>query len=364
MKRTIVPPDGRWDHYLSFFDTLDKAKVPIDSRWRSFILYLREIKEYNHLSDAQKVQVQTLLTKVLEKQDFSEQNLKILLTEYHTVVVTPYKKQLTELLREASAMLSGFQKLLVERCTDITKLEDESVNIVMDENDTEHSSSGVILKLHEAFSRVKGRLEDDMRNLETLATCDGVTQIANRRKFDQFMTAAVERWLSEARPIYLTLFDIDHFKRFNDEHGHAVGDQVLTVIGMHLQKILTRFDENKNEVLAARYGGEEFVLAVSGPEAKTLISATEECRAWIEQFNFLVRDPNGNVVKSGLRITVSAGVATALTKWQGAHLANLIDNADKALYFAKHHGRNRTVLFLDDESGFSQITPEGNPPIE
>ena len=152
------------------------------------------------------------------------------------------------------------------------------------------------------------------------------------------------------------LFDIDHFKKFNDEHGHRIGDQVLAVVANHLKKGIEHFAKD-NGVLAARYGGEEFALAVSGPDAQQLIQAADKCRKVIKKFNFLIRDAEGNVVESGLHITVSAGVASAWQGWHGAHLANLIDNADKAMYFAKQSGRDRTVLFqADKEDAFALIT--------
>ncbi|CAK7032579.1 MAG: hypothetical protein DELT_00422 [Desulfovibrio sp.] len=345
--------EGHWDGYLNLFEMFDRAGIPHDSRWRSLLLYLREIKDYTHLSDAQKANVQGLLTSALEEQNFTDERLNKILKDYQEIVVKPYKVKVDALVREAADVIGGFQRILTTRCGDLSSLEEESVSII--------SSDGLdsiesINKLRNAFSKVKTRLEEDIRNLEQLATRDGITNIANRRGFDLFMDNAIRKWLSEKRPLCLALLDIDHFKRFNDEHGHRIGDQVLAVVGAHLKKVLREFEEGNN-VLAARYGGEEFALVISGQDADKLAAATEKCRNLIKNFNFLIRDADGNVVESGLHITVSAGVATLWENWQNAHLENLIDSADKALYFAKQSGRDKAFAFCPgSEQGFSLLT--------
>lgn len=330
----------------------DKAGVPADTRWRSLLLYFRDIKDYNHLTDAQKVSVQKLLTEVLGEKHFSDAELDAILKAYHAIMTRPQQTKIDELLREATEIIAGFQKIISSRYGALNSLEEETVSIVTDELSDPGMAIG---KLRTAFSRVKFLLEEDIRNLEQMATLDGVTNIANRRAFDDFLASAVGKWLSENRPVSLAFFDIDHFKRFNDEHGHRIGDQVLSVVGRHLKRALRDFS-GRNSILAARYGGEEFALVVSGPDAPELAAATERCRQAIQRFNFLIRDSEGNVVESGLHITVSAGVASAWKGWRGKYIENLIDNADKAMYFAKQSGRNRTVEFLpDSEDAFSLI---------
>lgn len=351
MRKYASPTECR-DTYLSLFDMFDKAGVPPESRWRSLLLFFREIKDNNQLSDAQKISVQLLLTKTLEQRDYSEKHLHAVLKDYHAILVKPYKTQVDSLVREAAGVVSDFRKMLSTRYGDIASLEEETITIVTDAEDNADS----IAKLRMAFSKVKNLLEDDIRNLEDLTTLDGVTKITNRRGFDLFMSGAIERWLKESRPLALALFDIDHFKRFNDEHGHRIGDQVLTVVGTHLKKILSEFDDS-TDTLAARYGGEEFAIAVSGPGASILPAITKKCCEMIKKFNFLIRDADGNVVESGLHITVSAGVTAANSRWEGAYLENLIDNADKAMYHAKKSGRDACYEFKSDcENPFELIT--------
>lgn len=353
MKLPTASSQSIREQYLNLFTMFDRAGVPADSRWRSLLLYFREIKDYNHISDAQKVAIQELLTGALTQKDFSDQRFFEILKKYHTIVVKPYQGKVEELLREASEVITGFQEIVTSRYGDLNSLENESVSIIEDETD----STIAIAKLRTAFSKVKTLLEQDIRNLEQMATLDGLTGLANRRAFDLFMNEAVEKWLSEERPLMLALFDIDFFKKFNDEHGHRIGDQVISVVGKHLKNAAKSFTGD-NHVMAARYGGEEFALVVSGQDASDLVDAAEKCRDTIKRFNFLIRDSEGNVVESGLHITVSSGAASIVKEWRGAYVANLIDNADKALYFAKQAGRNKVVKFVSNgDKNFVVVTP-------
>lgn len=307
-------------------------------------MFFREIKEDNHLSDAQKIAMQSLMASVLEGRDYSYERFDVVLKEFHSIMVKPLKSQVDSLVLEATGVISEFQKMLSARYGDIVDLEEESITILASNEDGTDS----IGQLRMAFSRVKNLLEDDLRHLEDLITVDGLTQLTNRRGFDIFMKVVVDKWLSESRPLALALLDIDHFKRFNDEHGHRIGDQVLSVVGTHLKQALKDFDSSNN-VMAARYGGEEFALVVSGPDAERLGAATHKCCSMVKKFNFLIRDADGNVVESGLHITLSAGVTAARPEWRGAYVENLIDNADRALYHAKKAGRDKIFEFRPQE---------------
>lgn len=355
MRRSIASTESNWDEYLTLFSMFDRAGVPVDSRWRSLLLFFRDTKDHKQLSDTQKIAIQSLMTSILENKDYSEKRLDAVFADYLSILAKPHQVKIDALLREVSDVIAEFQKMLSIRCGDISSLEKETVTVVNEDFTCNGDASYSVGKLRTAFGRVKSLLENDIRNLEDMATHDGMTGLANRRAFNMFMDAAITRWLAEDRPLMLALFDIDYFKRFNDEHGHRIGDQVLSVVGTHLKKAIADFDK-PNDTIAARYGGEEFVLAVSGSDAARLVDVTEKCRNVIKKFNFLIRDADGNVVESGLHITVSAGVAAAWKGWPGAYLENLIDSADKALYFAKQSGRDRAVFFRpEEENSFSLI---------
>ncbi|MEO7425341.1 MAG: sensor domain-containing diguanylate cyclase [Fibrobacteria bacterium] len=175
----------------------------------------------------------------------------------------------------------------------------------------------------------KARMYTEM---EKLATIDGLTQIANHRKFQDIMTMELERSQRYNTPLTLLLMDIDHFKKFNDTYGHPVGDLVLQMVAKALQGSI------RNTDYCARYGGEEFVVVlIQADEAQSRILA-ERIRNAIETLQI---ENDGKI----LRVTVSIGSATFSV--DAANKQELIDNADKAMYSSKQNGRNRVSYFSE-----------------
>ncbi len=337
----MPPKKSTTEVYKSILEMLSRAGVPDDTRWCSLVFYFREMKDYSHLSDSQKARIQALLSETLEKRDYSEERLYKVLSEYQGILVESYKLKIDDLLREASAVIGNFHQLLSARYGNINDLENFTLRSVEETSD----ESALVEKLRGAFNGVKSLLENDIRSLETLASRDGLTNLANRRALDAFLEPAVTLWEQKRRPLAVAMFDIDHFKNFNDQHGHRIGDQVLQVVGKHISRMAAPLTANNGQALAARYGGEEFVLAVSGPGVDALPKIVGEILAAVRNFNFLIRDANGNVVENGLHITISAGIALCNPDWRGSFLENLMDSADKALYQAKKDGRDRALIF-------------------
>lgn len=323
----------------------DDAGVPNDPRWRSLFLYFRALADYPHLSDAQKNKAQRLMTETLTSRDFSEKRLAYVLDEYYSGVTENYTSAMEELFREAAGMVQSFKELLVKRCGDLSSLEETTVQVIEDGGDEE----SMIARLRGAFSQLRLVLESDIRRLDSLAMQDALTGLGNRRCFDEFMSRAVAAWLGGNTPLALAIFDIDYFKKFNDTHGHRIGDQVLVVVGKQLSRIAEKYTDS-NDILCARFGGEEFVVVVSGSGALKMDAIAEEIRQAVRGYNFLIRDTEGNIVERGLQISVSGGIAEAWNGWKGAHLENLIDSADKALYFAKQKGRDRCAVYLPQDN--------------
>lgn len=339
--------------YQNFLEMLINVGVPNDARWCSLILYFREMKDYTHFSNGQKSAILALLAETLSKKQFSESDLHNVLSEYKKIAVGPCIKTVDELMREASSMISSFQELLTTRYDNIHNLEELTINVVESELDQEK----LVAKLRNAFKSVKSQLENDMRSLEHLATCDGLTTIGNRRAFDAFLTKALEPWAARGRQLGMALFDIDFFKRFNDEHGHRIGDQVLQLVAKYIARSAQTLIDDSSESLAARYGGEELALLVSGPEATRLPEIAESIRLAICNFNFVLRDTDGKVVEDSLHITVSVGVARCRQEWGASARDSLVDYSDKAMYAAKQAGRNRTMVYAPKaKEGFRLVT--------
>ena len=179
----------------------------------------------------------------------------------------------------------------------------------------------------EELRRTNARLAELNAELEASATTDGLTQLANRRHLDRRLAEEVERAHRYDAPLSVLLFDVDHFKRVNDEHGHAAGDAVLRALGQHLRDSVRIMD------LTARYGGEELVVLAPSTPADSARVLAERLRVGIAALAIETGDAT-------LSVTVSIGVAT-LTPAQGG--AALLAAADAALYEAKKSGRDRVV---------------------
>lgn len=171
-----------------------------------------------------------------------------------------------------------------------------------------------------ALERV-GRLEQEVH-------IDELTGIANRRYFDRMLRGVLAAFTRDHTPFGVLMIDIDHFKRFNDEHGHETGDEVLRFVAQTLGHACRANDT------PARWGGEEFAVIVDGVDAAGLRVAAERVRAMIEAAG-LQRDGRD------LSVTVSVGAAMG----DGLErAATVMERADAALYTSKQQGRNRVTL--------------------
>jgi diguanylate cyclase (GGDEF)-like protein len=175
------------------------------------------------------------------------------------------------------------------------------------------------------------------RALESRASRDGLTTLYNRQHFDQVLEREWRRATRLAPPtLSLLLVDVDHFKRYNDRYGHPAGDDCLRAIAKALAEMARREDD-----VVARYGGEEFVLVLPNTPMENAAFLAERICRHIETLAVAHDGSPCGVV------TVSIGCATGggqRAEGAAAGPAQLIDSADRALYEAKHLGRNRVVI--------------------
>lgn len=181
------------------------------------------------------------------------------------------------------------------------------------------------------------------RMLERLANIDGLTELANRRRFDEVFEAEWKRARSSGRPLSLALLDIDCFKQYNDHYGHPAGDRVLRSVARTAASFMRRPVD-----LAARYGGEELVLLMPDTPAQYAQQLVGEMCQAIEQ---LMIAHGASVVAPVL--TVSMGGAT-LGEEGDESAAELLEAVDHQLYRAKHAGRNRVSWRDTIEPGVAQ----------
>lgn len=184
----------------------------------------------------------------------------------------------------------------------------------------------------------KGKLDQFSRELARLSREDVLTGLANRRHFNETFQIEWDRARRQQQPLALIFVDIDHFKPFNDTHGHLEGDRVLSEVGRALRSVLRRPGD-----MAARYGGEEFVVLLPGTPREGALEVAEQVLEAIRALSIPHRASS-----VGQALTASAGVA-ALVPLPGMRSAQLIARADEAVYAAKAAGRNRVVPAQDAE---------------
>ena len=181
-----------------------------------------------------------------------------------------------------------------------------------------------IRKLHES-------LKEKNRQLEEMANRDGLTGLYNHRYFQETISKDFQRAVRYHESLSCVMFDIDHFKKFNDNYGHQAGDMVLKTLGGLIKELVRGSD------LPARYGGEEFVLLMYHTAPKEALMVAERLRKAVEQHKFQADD-------MVLTVNISVGVAS-FPHQEIADAKTLIECADKALYRAKEEGRNRVIVF-------------------
>lgn len=174
--------------------------------------------------------------------------------------------------------------------------------------------------------------------LSTLALTDGLTELANRRAFDEALEREWKRTLREGSQISLLLLDLDHFKEFNDQYGHQVGDDCLRAVAGAVRGAVRTTD------IAARYGGEEIAVILPSTNTAGAVEVAEKVRSAVEALQ-ITHEGNS---EGGGWVTASVGVATALSRQGGTMRMpeSLLLAADNALYKAKREGRNRVATAL------------------
>jgi diguanylate cyclase len=224
-------------------------------------------------------------------------------------------------LETASGKLAGEQggedlKQLINRVLTQTRVMAEQ------SRDVEH-------QLNESSAQIT-QLREQLEIARSEAMTDALTGLANRKLFDATLRQTAMEAMETGQHLCLLLFDIDHFKKFNDSFGHNIGDQVLKLLASVLRESV------KGQDTAVRYGGEEFAVILPNTELKGALTVAENIRRRIIGKELIDRKSGDRLG----RITVSAGVAQFAP---GEPLRELVERTDRALYAAKNSGRNRVV---------------------
>jgi diguanylate cyclase len=193
--------------------------------------------------------------------------------------------------------------------------------------------------LEERLTLSKTEINNLQQSLEAIRTeslTDPLTGLGNRKYFDRSIMAALHKAIETGEPLSLLMFDIDHFKSFNDSYGHLTGDQVLRLVGMSLKQNV------KGQDITARYGGEEFVVVLPNTTLRQALTVADNIRRAI-MAKELKKKSTGEILG---RVTISVGVSMLRPD---DDTDSLIERADACLYAAKRNGRNRVICEADPE---------------
>ncbi len=185
----------------------------------------------------------------------------------------------------------------------------------------------------EELSQALDELQEANRKLENLARIDGLTQVPNRRYFDEFLDREWRRLVREKQFLSLIMFDVDRFKLYNDFYGHQAGDKCLLNIAQTAKKMVKRSAD-----LLARYGGEEFAVILPNTDESGACVVAEQIQSAIRRLGI----PHGRSEKQ--IVTISLGIATQIPSLEQTP-QELILEADQALYLAKQKGRDCCMHF-------------------
>lgn len=183
--------------------------------------------------------------------------------------------------------------------------------------------------------RYQNRLRMHFEESLSMALTDGLTGTFNRRYLDRHLPKLIKRSRTASKPVTLMMFDIDHFKKVNDQYGHIVGDEILKEVAKRIHWRLRSSD------LLVRYGGEEFVVVLPyvGLESAEIIA---------ERLRMAISDEVFKVPSYEEPIHVTISIGARIDAYSELSEKDLLKHADEALYKAKNSGRNKSVIYKDD----------------
>ena len=216
--------------------------------------------------------------------------------------------------------MKPYSQLLLEANEELGKLNVSYEQLILELKRSKETAENLAVELQTANKK-----------LRHLATKDGLTGLFNHRYFQEALDKEISRTVRYQKPLTLILFDIDHFKKVNDTHGHPAGDAVLKVISAIMLKTVRESD------LVARYGGEEFAAILPETDLQGGAILAERLRRAVEAVDI---PADGQSIK----VTISLGVTTYNLSSGSTGKAALVTAADKGLYHSKESGRNKLSI--------------------
>lgn len=191
------------------------------------------------------------------------------------------------------------------------------------------------VRVHYRLKVLQDELREANLRLESLAVTDGLTGLFNRRYFDSLLINEMQRTLRYKTPLSVVLLDLDHFKQVNDTYGHPMGDEVLRNVSRIVAASVRATDS------VARYGGEEIAVVLTQTDAEGAAEVAERLRVQIAE---CAHTHEGDTIHK----TASLGIASFSGSGDPISPEALLNRADRALYRAKHAGRNQVVIWTPE----------------
>ncbi len=217
-----------------------------------------------------------------------------------------------------------------EQITEIKKLKIDVIQSTMKIKERTDFVKEELVKANEKIRETRDKLkkiEEELDKTKEKALYDGLTKAYNRAMFDDKISKELQKSKRDKTNFFLLMIDIDYFKKINDTYGHQTGDMVLKILTQQIQKVIREID------FFARYGGEEFSLILPEIDEELAKEISERVRSKIEKTKFVYNSDH-------IKVTISIGMTKSLAE---DSVETIIGRADKALYNAKHSGRNRVV---------------------
>lgn len=245
------------------------------------------------------------------------------------------------LITGARSMTAGFGDSLREAAKQLggagNPAQIKSVIAALMTSTLEMQEANRVLEDRLELSKVEiNNLQHSLEAIRAESMTDPLTGLGNRKYFDRAVADAVALATSEGEPLSLLMFDIDHFKSFNDNYGHLTGDQVLRLVAMSLKQNI------KGQDITARYGGEEFTVVLPSTALNQALTVADHIRRAV-MAKELKKKSTGEILG---RVTISIGVSMLRP---GDTPDSLMERADACLYAAKRSGRNRAICETDPE---------------
>jgi len=339
VKYTCDNANGRCD-LKKLCSTISTAGVPHELKWKSLFLFISFISEANFLSSSQKENIQKLAIDFLFESKFTDDTFDEISNKVNTALNSVSIEAVNKNFEEIMEAIRSSKRIISKRSEGLREFGKELYTDI----DNFKSIEQAIHYVNKNVSEFASLLSKDAENLEKLCNIDQLTQIRNRRCFENATYEMIQLGREHDKSMYIALLDIDNFKLFNDRHGHLIGDQVLQVIGQILLDIEQQASNNESMVSCARYGGEEFVVYINNATDSKAFEICEQIRNSILSTDIIVKDVDGSILSTDIKITCSIGLSKINNMLPSNHYLSALKNADDALYVAKKSGKNMTSI--------------------